>query len=48
MLFKKRLAKEVQNLEFKHMPVLLTEVIDGLCIKKDGIYVDGTLRRRRA
>jgi len=29
--------------EFKHKPVLLEECIDGLNIKPDGIYVDGTL-----
>lgn len=28
---------------FKHTSVLLTETIDGLCVKPDGIYVDGTL-----
>ena len=31
------------NLEFKHIPVLLDECIKGLNIKKDGIYVDGTI-----
>ena len=30
-------------MEFKHKPVLLEETINGLNIKKDGIYVDGTL-----
>ena len=30
-------------MEFKHTPVLLNETIEGLNIKKDGIYVDGTL-----
>ena len=30
-------------MEFKHTPVLLAEAIDGLCIKENGIYVDGTL-----
>lgn len=30
-------------MEFKHEPVLLKETIKGLNIKKDGIYVDGTL-----
>jgi len=29
----------------KHLPVLLKECIDGLNIKPDGIYVDGTLGR---
>ena len=30
-------------MEFKHEPVLLNECIEGLNIKRDGIYVDGTL-----
>ena len=30
-------------MEFKHIPVMLTECIEGLDIKKGGIYVDGTL-----
>ena len=30
-------------MEFVHKPVLLEEVIDGLAIKPDGIYADGTL-----
>lgn len=30
-------------MEFKHKPVLLNECIQGLNIKKEGIYVDGTL-----
>lgn len=30
-------------MEFKHKPVLLNECIQGLNIKEDGIYVDGTL-----
>ena len=30
-------------MEFKHTSVLLNETIDGLNIKPDGIYVDGTL-----
>ena len=29
--------------EFNHIPVLLKECIEGLNIKEDGIYVDGTL-----
>ena len=29
--------------KFEHIPVLLKECIDGLNIKKNGIYVDGTL-----
>ena len=32
------------KVEFKHVPVLLNECIEGLNIKKDGIYVDGTIR----
>lgn len=35
----------VNNMEFKHIPVLLNETIQGLNIKPDGIYVDGTLGR---
>ena len=30
-------------MEFKHIPVMLNEVIDGLNIKEAGIYVDGTI-----
>ena len=30
-------------MEFKHEPVMLEECIKGLNIKKDGVYVDGTL-----
>ena len=30
-------------MEFKHKPVMLEQCIEGLNIKKDGIYVDGTL-----
>ena len=30
-------------MKFKHTPVLLNECIEGLKIKPDGIYVDGTL-----
>ena len=30
-------------MEFKHIPVLLNECIEGLSIKPNGIYVDGTL-----
>lgn len=30
-------------MEFKHKPVLLDEVIEGLAINKDGIYVDCTM-----
>ncbi|MCC8192764.1 MAG: 16S rRNA (cytosine(1402)-N(4))-methyltransferase RsmH [Ruminococcus sp.] len=30
-------------MEFNHIPVLLNECIDGLNIKPDGIYVDGTV-----
>ena len=31
------------NDNFKHTPVMLNECLDGLNIKSDGIYVDGTL-----
>ena len=30
-------------MEFKHISIMLSEVLDGLNIKPDGIYVDGTL-----
>ena len=30
-------------MEFHHVSVLLRETVDGLCIKPDGIYVDGTM-----
>ena len=30
-------------MEFNHKPVLLEETIEGLNIKENGIYVDGTL-----
>ena len=30
-------------MEFNHKSVLLKETIDGLNVKPDGIYVDGTL-----
>ena len=32
-------------MEYKHIPVLLNETIDGLNVKENGIYVDGTLGR---
>lgn len=35
--------KEETVRSFSHVPVLLDEVIEGLNIKKNGIYVDGTL-----
>jgi 16S rRNA (cytosine1402-N4)-methyltransferase len=31
--------------EFSHQPVLLAEVLDGLAIQPDGVYVDGTFGR---
>lgn len=31
------------NADFHHKPVLLKEVIDWLCVKKNGVYVDGTV-----
>lgn len=30
-------------MEFKHIPIMLNEVLEGLNIKPDGTYVDGTL-----
>ena len=30
-------------MDFVHKPVLLSETIDALCIKPDGVYVDGTI-----
>ena len=41
------LMKMRLKVEFKHKPVLLNECIEGLEIKPDGIYVDGTLRWSR-
>lgn len=35
----------VNNMEYKHIPVLLNETIEGLNINENGIYVDGTLGR---
>ena len=31
------------NMEFNHKSVMLYETVDGLNVKPDGIYVDGTL-----
>ena len=42
MLSLKKESKRCE-LEFKHIPVLLQGTIEGLSIKEDGIYVDGTL-----
>ena len=36
-------GRKRENMEFKHISVLLEETIEGLDIKPDGIYVDGTL-----
>lgn len=33
----------MEKIEFKHKPVLLNECINGLNIKQNGIYIDGTL-----
>ncbi len=30
-------------MEYSHIPVLLSETIDGLLVKADGVYLDGTL-----
>ena len=38
-----RRFQQENNMEFKHKSVLLEETIEGLDIKPDGIYVDGTL-----
>jgi len=32
-----------ENIEFNHIPVMLNECIEGLKIKENGIFVDGTL-----
>ena len=32
---------------FNHVPVLLNEVLNGLNINPNGIYIDGTIRRSR-
>ena len=32
----------MSEMEFSHAPVLLTECIEGLDIKPDGVYVDAT------
>ena len=37
------MEKESKGLEFNHRSVLLDECMDGLDIKPDGIYIDGTL-----
>ncbi len=34
---------EQDNIEFHHVSVLLDECLEGLAIKPDGIYIDGTL-----
>ena len=36
------MAEENKKIEFSHRSVLLDECMDGLDIKPDGIYVDGT------
>ena len=33
----------MENNSFEHIPVMLEEVLAGLCIKEDGIYVDATV-----
>ena len=30
-------------MEFKHVPIMLNECIEGLAVKENGIYLDGTL-----
>ena len=34
-----------EDLAYGHRPVLLAECLDALCIRPDGVYVDGTLGR---
>lgn len=34
-----------EDLSYGHRPVLLEECLDALCIRPDGVYVDGTLGR---
>lgn len=46
MLYRK-IHREVNILEFNHKSVMLRECIEGLNIKPDGIYVDGTMGRCR-
>jgi len=31
--------------EFSHIPVMLTEALEGLCVKPEGVYLDGTFGR---
>ena len=38
------MEKQLKEENFNHIPVLLNECIQGLNIKNNGIYVDGTLR----
>ncbi len=40
-----RLKKRVMSQNFAHLSVLLQETVDGLNIRPDGIYIDGTFGR---
>jgi len=39
------IAQGSDNTEFKHTPVLLNEIIQGLKIRSDGMYIDCTFGR---
>jgi 16S rRNA (cytosine1402-N4)-methyltransferase len=45
MMSETRLKKRVMSQNFAHLSVLLQETVDGLNIRPDGIYIDGTFGR---